>query len=185
MDADWGELTVGPCGTLTQTVPGLTREVGCVRGQALPCMEGHSIEQEDFLKKKKTLRGTLGNSPAAISPVSSPPRHPSGECVHRPGSVCTASWRELRLQAPTRGVCRATGLGLETGECAHPPGSVRTSSGRELRPQAPGRVRINEGPVCTPIAQRRPTIKKEWAEAGNTRILPGRGNPPTDKKSRR
>ena len=35
----WGELRVGPCGTLTRTVPGLAREVGCVRGQALPCME--------------------------------------------------------------------------------------------------------------------------------------------------
>ena len=31
------------------------------------------IEQEDFLKKKKTLEDTLGNSPAAATPVSSPP----------------------------------------------------------------------------------------------------------------
>ena len=31
------------------------------------------IEQEDFLKKKKTLGGTLGNSPAGTPQVSSPP----------------------------------------------------------------------------------------------------------------
>ena len=30
------------------------------------------IEQEDFPQKKKALRGTLGNSPAAAGPVSSP-----------------------------------------------------------------------------------------------------------------
>ena len=80
MGTGWGELRVGPCGTLTQRVPSLAGEVGCVRGQALPCMEGHSIEQEDFLKKKKTLRGTLGNTPAAAPPVSSP-------LGHLPGSV--------------------------------------------------------------------------------------------------
>ena len=45
-------------------------------------------------------------------------------------------------------------------ECAHTPGSVCTSSWRKLRPQAHGRVRIKEGSACTPIAQRRPTIKK-------------------------
>ena len=32
-------------------------------------------EQEDFLKKKKIQRGTLGNSPAATAPASSSP-HP-------------------------------------------------------------------------------------------------------------
>ena len=37
--ASWGELRVGPCGVLTQTVTSLAGEVGCVRGQALPCME--------------------------------------------------------------------------------------------------------------------------------------------------
>ena len=34
----WGELRVGPCGALTRTVPSLAGEVGCVRGQALPCV---------------------------------------------------------------------------------------------------------------------------------------------------
>ena len=32
----WGELRVG---ALTQAVPGLAGEVGCVRGQALLCKE--------------------------------------------------------------------------------------------------------------------------------------------------
>ena len=30
-------------------------------------------------------------------------------------------------------------------------------------------MQIKEGSACTPIAQRRPAIKKEWVEAGNTR----------------
>ena len=57
-----------------------------------PSLYGGSsrIEQEDFPKKKKSLRGTLENSPAAAVPVSSPPGHPpvwgrctlTGECVH-------------------------------------------------------------------------------------------------------
>ena len=37
---------------------------------------GGRIEQEDFLKKKKTLRGTLGNSAAAAATVSSPTSRP-------------------------------------------------------------------------------------------------------------
>ena len=35
-----------------------------------------------FPKKKKTLWGTFGNSPAATAPVSSPPCHLSEDCVH-------------------------------------------------------------------------------------------------------
>ena len=68
---------------LTQTAPSLTEEVSCVRGQALPCTEGAmGSGRRIFPKKKKTLWGTLGNSPAATAPVSSPPHHPSGDCVH-------------------------------------------------------------------------------------------------------
>ena len=37
--ASWGELRAGLCGALAQTVPALAGEVGCVRGQALPCTE--------------------------------------------------------------------------------------------------------------------------------------------------
>ena len=33
------ELGVGPCRALTRTDPSLAGEVGCARGQALPCME--------------------------------------------------------------------------------------------------------------------------------------------------
>ena len=42
----------------------------------------HRIKQEDFSPPKKTLWGTLGNSPAATASVSSPPHHPSGGCMH-------------------------------------------------------------------------------------------------------
>ena len=75
-------MKVGPCATLTLTVPGLAGEVGYVRGQALPCMEGVTgVRRRIFPKKKKTLGSTLGNSPAATAPVSSPPRHPLGDCA--------------------------------------------------------------------------------------------------------
>ena len=90
MGAGRGELRVGPCGTLSRTVPGLAGEVVCERTG--PSLYGGSrrIEQEDFPKKKKTLGGTLGNSPAATASVSSPPGHlpvqglctPTGECPH-------------------------------------------------------------------------------------------------------
>ena len=56
MGAGWGELRVGPYGALTWTVLSLAGEVGCVRGQDLPCMK---IEQEDFLKKRKRPSGAL------------------------------------------------------------------------------------------------------------------------------
>ena len=177
-------MKVGPLGTLTQTAPGLAGEVGCVRGQALPCTEGATgVSRRIFPQKKKTLRGTLGNSPAATAPVSSPPCHPWGDCVHLISEGA-------ETQAPTRGGCPVTRSVPSNQEYAHPPGSVYTSSQRELRPQAPGRVRIKEGSARTPIARRRPTIKKVRVEDGNTRILPGRGNPPTkqtptDKKRRR
>ena len=35
----WGELRVGLCQALIHRVPRLAGEVGCVRGQALPCVE--------------------------------------------------------------------------------------------------------------------------------------------------
>ena len=155
MGTGWGDLRVGPCGTLTQRVPSLAGEVGCVRGQALPCMEGHSIEQEDFLKKKKTLRGTLGNSTAATAPVSSPPSHPpiQGAC------------------APTRECLHLISEGAETT------GTRESANQRRLY-------------MHTHSPEKAYHKKKEWVEAGNTRIPPGRGNPPTketptDKNRRR
>ena len=221
MGAVSGELKVGLRAILTQTAQGLAGEVGCVRGQALPCMEGATrLSRKIFPKKKKTL-GAIWGIP--LQQQLQPPLHPA---TH-PGTVCTSTQRELRLQASPRAGCPATrrvpsyrGVCPSTGECphlisegaetqaptrggcpvtrsvpsnqeyAHPPGSVYTSSQRELRPQAPGRVRIKEGSARTPIARRRPTIKKVRVEDGNTRILPGRGNPPTkqtptDKKRRR
>ena len=92
------ELRVGPCGALTWTVPGLAGEVGCVRGQALPC-----IEQQDwaggFSQKEKDPGGTLGNSPAAAVPVSSPPSCLSkwGCGGHQPTSK---AWGECKSEGP-------------------------------------------------------------------------------------
>ena len=110
----------------------------------------------------------------------------TGGSVHQPVSVRTSSLREKttgtnqRREPSDQGVCPAT------EECGHPPESVHThrgvsahrldSSWTELIPQAPGRIRIKEGSACTPIAWKRPTIEKEWVEAGNTRIPPERGN---------
>ena len=115
------------------------------------------IEQEDFPKKKNTLGGTLGNSPSATAPVSSPPRHPSGNFAHRLGSVRTSSQRELRLQAPTRGGCPAIGsvpsdwgVCLPTRVCMHPLGSVCTSS--QLILEGTGTTGMgkseNQGRIC-------------------------------------
>ena len=121
-----------------------------------------------FFPKRKRPSGALWGIPlqqqlqSALHPATCQFR----ECVHPPGTVSTSSRRELRLQEPPRGGCPVNG-------------SVCTSSQRELRLQEPGRVQIKEGSASTPIAQRRPTIKKEWVETGNTRIPPGRGNPPT------
>ena len=44
-----------------------------------PSLYGGSgrIEQEDYLKNKRTLGGSLGNYPTAAAPVSSPPSHPA------------------------------------------------------------------------------------------------------------
>ena len=67
------------------------------------------IEQEGFLKKKKTLGGTLENSPAATAPVFSPssclpgtpsglwgvwspdPKHGGGESAHLGGPETTVT----------------------------------------------------------------------------------------------
>ena len=106
----------------------------CERTGPSSYRRSHRIEEEeDFPKKKKTLGGSLGNSPAATAPVSFPPCHPARDCAHQPGSVHTSSQRGLRLQAPTGGGCPATGsvpseqgVHPATGKCEHPPESVRT-----------------------------------------------------------
>ena len=153
-----------------------------MRGQALPCTEGATgSSRKIFPKKKKTLWGTLGNSPVATAPVSSPTRHPSGnsahlisegaettgttrgrvpsnqECAHPPGNAHTSFQRELRLQASPREGCPANG-------------SVCTSSRRDLRLQAqPGAGcpstrecahLISEGAETTGTTQGR--VSSEW-----------------------
>ena len=98
--------------------------MGYVRGQALPCREGATgVSRRIFPKNKKTLWGTLGNSPAATAPVSSPPHHPSRDCAHL-----------ISEGAETTGTTR--GRVPSNRECAYPPGSPRNSSRRELRLQA-------------------------------------------------
>ena len=109
---------------LTWTAPGLAGEVGCVRGQALPYTQGATeLSRRIFPQKKKTLWRTLGNSPAATAPVSSPPHHPSGDCAHL-----------ISEGAETTGTTR--GRVPSNWECAHPPGSAHISSRRRLRLQA-------------------------------------------------
>ena len=68
---------VGQSQTLTQSVPGLVEECGCVRGQAL-AWSGRLAIGIIFHKekeKKEALSGCLGNSPAAatLPPVPLPP----------------------------------------------------------------------------------------------------------------
>ena len=71
------------CAIQTQTAPGLAGDRGCMRGQALPCTEGATgSSRRIFPQKKKTLWGSLGNSPAATAPVSSVPHHRLEDCVH-------------------------------------------------------------------------------------------------------
>ena len=114
----------------------------------------HRIEQQDFSKNKKTLRGHFGKLPYSNSSslISTPPPT-QGLCASN--SACP----QLILEgAETTGTYHWSVP--SDWECAHPPGSVCTSSRRELRPQAPGRVQIKEGSVCTHIAWRRPTVKK-------------------------
>ena len=117
-------MKVGPRAILTRKAHSLAGEVGCLREQALPCMEGATgLSRRIFPKKKKTLWGTLGSSPAATAPVSSPPHHPLGDCAHL-----------ISEGAETTGTTR--GRVPSNRECAYPPGSPRNSSRRELRLQA-------------------------------------------------
>ena len=60
-------MRVGPCGALTQTVPGLAGEVGCVRGQALPSMEGAAGLSRRIFPKRKRPSGTLWGIPFSNS----------------------------------------------------------------------------------------------------------------------
>ena len=137
-----GELKVGPHVILTLTAPGLAGEVGCVRGQPLPCTEGATgLSRRIFPQKKKTLWCSLGNPPAAKAPFSSPrppPHHLLGDCAH-------LTWEGAETTGTTQGRVPSN------RECAYPPESAHTSSRRELRLQASprGRVPIHEG-VCAP-----------------------------------
>ena len=171
---------------LTQTAPSRAGEVGCVIGQALPCTEGATgSSRRIFPKKEKDPLGNFGEFPCSNSSslLSTPPpirgnvrtsswrelrlQAPAGAGCPATGSVPSywavcPSTREyphlISEEAETAGTTQ--GRVPSDRECAHTPGSVCTSSWRKLRPQAHGRVRIKEGSACTPIAQRRPTIKK-------------------------
>ena len=120
--AGLGELKVGLHAILTRTAPCLAGEVGCVRGQALPCTEGATgSRRRIFPQKKKTLWGTLETSLAATAPVCSPPGHSpvpevctsTGDCVHliSEGAETTDITPGQDAQQP--GVC------LSTGDCPH------------------------------------------------------------------
>ena len=80
-------------------------------------------------------------------------------------------------------MCTHQGLCTFTGEGPH-----LISEGTE---NTGTRESVNQGRLCTHTHSPEEAYqKKEWVEAGNTRIPPGRGNPPTketltDKKRRR
>ena len=134
--AGWGEWTFGPCATLTHSPWPSWRGRLCERTGPSLYGGSHRIEQKDFSKEKKTLGGTLGNSPAAPAPVSSPPSHPpvwgvypaTGECAHPPeterfdlgvstphlGGNCDHRHQSGRMQSDHR--CRVCGLNKE---CPH------------------------------------------------------------------
>ena len=63
MGAGWGELKVGMCETLTRTVLSLAGKVGCVRGQALPYMEGATRLSRGIFPKRKRPLGVLWGIP--------------------------------------------------------------------------------------------------------------------------
>ena len=177
-------MKVGPSVILTHTARGLAGKVGCVRGQALPCMEGATrLSRKIFPKKKKTL-GAIWGIPLQQQLQSL--LHPNT----RQQTVCTSSQRELRLQASPRGgypVTRSTpndrGVCPSTRECLH-----LISEGTETTGT---RESANQGSLCSHTHSPEEAYhKKEWVEAWITRIPPGRGNPPTketptDKKRRR
>ena len=89
-----------------------------------------------FPKKKKTLGGSLGNSPAATAPVSSPPHDPSGNCAHLISEGAETTGTTPRGQgAQQPGVC------LSTRECSH-----LTSEGADITGT---RESANQGKLCT------------------------------------
>ena len=148
----WKELRVGPCGTLTRTVHGLAGEVGCVRGQALPCMEEATRLSRRIFPKRKRPSGALWGIPLQQQLQS--PLHP----------------------ATLQGLCTST------ADCWH-----LISEGSETTGT---RESANQGRLCSHTHSPEEAYhKKEWVEAGNTRIPPRRENPPkketpTDKNRR-
>ena len=131
MGTDWGDLRVGPCGTLTQTVPGLAGEVGCVRGQALPCMVGAAGLSRRIFPKRKRPSGALWGFPAATASVSSPPGHPPFWGVCAPTGVCVhLIWEGSETTGTNQGsVPSNQGVCPGMGKCMHPPESLRTHWG--------------------------------------------------------
>ena len=113
----WGELSWAIWGPDSDNPRSSWKGGLCERTGPSLFRGNRRIEQEDFPKKKKTHRGTLGNSPAATAPVSSLPRHPTS------WGVC----------APTRRCPHLISEGTETThytqECAQQPGSVRIHRG--------------------------------------------------------
>ena len=137
--------------------PGLAGEMGCVRGQALPCREGAPGLSRRIFPKRKRPSGALWGIPLQqqLQSPFHPPTCPSWECAHPPESVGTlqgVSAPQLRGNWDHR---------HQQGESVQQPGSIRThrglcastrnvctSSQRELRPQALGRVQIKDGSAC-------------------------------------
>ena len=146
MGASWGDLRIGPYEVLTMAVSGLAGEVGCVRGQALPCTEGAAGLSRRIFSKRKRPSGSLWGIllQQQLRSVFSPPGHlalPWG---------CGGHWAQI---LNTRGR-------VHTWDHRHRLGSMGTlgrpctttlkgesATQRNVRPQALGRVQIKEGPT--------------------------------------
>ena len=117
----------GACGLSSlrdevRTVPGLAGEVGCVRGQALPCTEGATGLSRSIFPKRKRPWGVRFRIPlqqqlqAPLHWATQPSRTPAEVWgVPSPNLKQGGGWESAQLVG--------VGVGLRprapTGECAH------------------------------------------------------------------
>ena len=130
---NWGELRVGPSGALSQTVPSLAGDMGCGRGQALPCAEGAEgaagLSRRIFSKRKRPLGALWG---ILLQQQLQSPLHPATRrSLGVWGASQIRSTRESEhltgpLGTPPRHQGEYTPGGPETTSKA--PGSVRTGT---------------------------------------------------------
>ena len=132
------------------------------------------IEQEDFLKKKRTLGGTLENSPAATASVSSPPPALPQGCGGYQAQILSTG---RRVHTSTGALGRWEG-GEETGAAAAgkfpkvPPNIFLFEKILLLNPAAP----YKEGPVLShsPPLHLDPGLSRSGPNTARLSTLPRR-----------